>query len=114
MENMRNHGGSEFKPGFPSLKEALTNLISASSIFAALAAVFLVVPFQSNSNPEPFLILFALLTFIIFLTAILTMSYFLLIRPLSGTAPTSENVYMSLRLLLLGLAFTLFTLAIFI
>lgn len=112
IEHMRNHGGGVFGPGLPSLVEALKSLITASSIFAAIAALFVILPFQGTGYPLA--VLLGLLTFVVFLSGILTIVYFLLIRPLSGTAPTLQNVYLSLRLILLGLALTVFTIALII
>ena len=109
LQAMRDHGGAEFTPGFRSLVEALTSLIAAFSILAALAAVLVVLPVQQMRSTLS--VVLGVIAYTLFTTGIVTSVYCRLKRPLSGTAPTERDVYLALRLLLLGLGFAMFTLA---
>lgn len=91
IEHMRNHGGGVFGPGLPSLREALQSLITAFSILAAIGAVFIILPFHEVKSTLS--VILGIITFSIFSTGILKSVYLSLIRPLSGTAPTLQNVY---------------------
>ena len=112
IERLRNHGGGYFTPGFESLQKALTSLITAFSILSAIAAVFIGLPFYVMKSTLS--IVLGVITFIIFSFGIVSSLYLLLIRPLSGTEPTTQQCYYPLKLLLLGLGFTMFTLASFL
>ena len=112
IERLRNHGGGYFTPGFPSLQTALISLITTFSILSAIAAVFIGLPLY-EMKPKLSIAL-GVITFIIFSSGIVLSLYLALIRPLSGTAPTMKQFYCPLRLLLLGLGFTMFTLASFL
>lgn len=113
IEQMREHGeggvSAEFTPGFVSLAEAIASLITAFSILSAIAIALFVLP--SSETKSTISILLSVITLIIFLAGIVWTLYISLIRPLAGTAPSPHNVYWSLRLLLMGLSFTMFTLA---
>jgi len=109
---LRNHGGGLFTAGFPSLEKALRSLIAAFSILFAGAAVFISLPLYEAKGALS--IALGVITFFIFSSGIVLSLYLALIRPLSGTAPTTQRFYWPLRLLLLGLSFTMFTLASFL
>jgi hypothetical protein len=100
---------AEFTPGAQSSIEAVVSLITAFSILSAIAVALIVLP--SSENKSTISILLSVITLIIFLTGIVWSLHLSLIRLLSGVAPKSSFIYLSLRLLLLGLSFIMFTLA---
>lgn len=112
IERLRNHGGGYFTAGSQSLAAALTALIAAFSVLFAMAAVFISLPLYETKGVLSMSL--GVVTFLIFSSGIVMSLYLALIRPLSGTAPTTKQFYLPLRLLLLGLGFTMFTLASFL
>ena len=113
IEGLRDHGGGLFTPGSPSLEKALgslmRSLIATFSIFSAIAAVFIGLPLCETRGAGSLAL--GIATFVLFSSGIVLSLYLALIRPLSGTAPTLKQCYWALRLLLVGLGFTMFTLA---
>ena len=117
IERLRQHGegscSAVFGAGAVSVKEALEKasltLTSAFSILSAVLVALVALPSQSSKNPlSTILITIALITFSIGLVYALYLS---LIRPLSGTAPTTKDVYLLSRILFIGLGLTMFALA---
>lgn len=108
FERRRNHGGAVFGSGGESLREALGYILTAFLILAAMAGVSSILAFQEKGVTS---VILGVITLILFSIGILRSVYLSLIRPLSGIRPTPNQIYWVLRLLLLGLAFTMFTLA---
>jgi len=117
IERLREHGGegcsAVFGAGSGSVKEALekasSTLISAFSVLSAVLVAVVALPFSEMKSTLSTIL--TTITLIIFSIGLILSLYLSLIRPLSGTAPTPKKVYLLLRLLLLGLGFTMFTLA---
>jgi len=112
IEGLRNHGGGYFTSGAQSLGTALTSLTATFSILFAIAAAFISLPVYETKGVLPTAL--GVITFLIFSAGIVFSLYLALVRPLSGTAPTTKQFYWPLRLLLLGLGFSMFTLASFL
>jgi len=116
IDQMREHDGggasAYFTPGFESLKEALTSLITSFSIFTSISIAFIVLPIENRRKKVSLFL--SSLTLVFFSVGVIFSLYLSIIRPLSGTPPSPQNVYWSLRLLLLGLGFLIFTIASFI
>jgi hypothetical protein len=98
-----------FTPGPQSSTEAVGYLITAFSILSAIAVALIVLP--SSENKSTTSIFLSVITLIILLTGIVWTLHLSLTRPLSGVASKPHFIYLSLRLLLLGLSFIMFTLA---
>jgi len=113
IDQMREHAGDGlsvvFTPGFESIKEALTSLITAFSILSTISCVFIVLPLINAKMPSSIALLLSALTFIAFSSGIVWSLYLYLIRPLSGTAPSAQDIYWDLRILLIGLSLTMYT-----
>jgi hypothetical protein len=107
------HGGVVFIPGFQSLQDALTTLFTAFSILTTISFVFVAVPFVSKEaeRRKPLSLLLSILTLISFVSGIIYSLFYSLIRPLTGTAPTIDNLYFDLQILLVSLSLALFTVA---
>jgi cytochrome bd-type quinol oxidase subunit 2 len=109
----RDHGGGLFTPGLSSIQEALkatsVSFTTAFSILSVILSIVTVSYSQEQNNPIP--IILGIITFIIFSVGLISTIYPSLMRPLSGTAPTTKDVFRLLRLLFWGLGFTMFTLA---
>lgn len=116
MEQMREHGGTDvgayFTPGFQSLGEALGSIITAFSILSSVALAIVILPLEKKKSTVSTLL--AIATLLTFSSGIVWSLYLSLARPLTGTTPSPQEVYWSLRLLLLGLSFTVFTLVSFV
>jgi hypothetical protein len=113
LTHKRDHGGGYFTPGLTSIQQALkatsVSFATAFSILTVILGILTVSYSQENGNPLT--IILGTATFIIFSIGLVLTIYPSLLRPLSGTAPTIDHVFRLLRLLLLGLGFTMFTVA---
>ncbi len=113
IEQLREHGEGGVSayviPGFASKGEAMISLITAFSILSTIAVALIVLP--SSGTKSTISILLGVVTLIIFSIGVIWSLYLSLIRSLSATAPSQKKIYWSLRLLLIGIGFTMFTLA---
>jgi hypothetical protein len=114
LESMREHGGREglgarFTAGPDSIREALGSLATGFSILSSIAVAIIILPFQGQKTVTT--IVLGIITFLFFSVGFVWTIYVSLTRPLSGTAANPNHIYWSLRLLLLGLSSTFFTLA---
>ena len=111
IENMRYHPPL-FTAGFESLQTVMEHIAANVSIVSSIvvAALILVLerPTHALSNKPLSL---GIITLLIFCAEITYSLYLSVIRPLTGTVATYLEVYLSLSLVPVGLAFALFTLA---
>ena len=101
-------------PGCASLIDAVTalttSLTTAFSILSAITIAFFVFPPSDIINLKP--ILSGVITLVIFLIGMMWTLRLSLKRSLTSIAPSLNEVLWSLRLLLLGLSFTMFTISL--
>lgn len=104
---------TSFIPGFQSLGEALTSIITYNSLLFSVIIVLFTTFFKEDllrsrlQYKTP--IIFSAFTLLTFSVGIVWSLFVSLIRPLTGTAPSSNDIYLSLTIFILGLSFTMFT-----
>lgn len=108
LESGRIHDGIAISaPGWQSIVEAENYmLVSFSILFSGSVALLALEPRDSKSQ-----ILLGVFAIILFSGGTIWTLERLLSRPISASAPTVEDVYLSLRFLLWGLGSTMFSLA---
>ena len=114
LDQMREHGAGGlsvvFTPGPESLQTALISFMAIFSILATVISVFVVLPFTTeNRTKNPISLFWGILTLFAFFGGILWSLFLILERPLTGTSPTNLDIYWDLRILLVGLSLTMFT-----
>lgn len=110
---MREHGGGGvgvlFTPGAQSLSEVLGAAFTTAGILSSIVGSAAILPLERQRSQNAKLLGIVTLAFISFET--LYLLFLSAMRPLTGTIPYPELVYVMVGLIPLGLALAMFTLA---
>ncbi len=113
LKRMTEHGGrslgARFIPGHNSLKEAVDSVTTSISIVSSIVVAATIILFERSGNTVS--ILLSTTTLLVFSVTITFSLYLSLIRPLTGTAPSPQQIYLLSALVPLGLGFAMFTVA---
>ncbi|MGP8127097.1 MAG: hypothetical protein ACLP9D_04745 [Candidatus Bathyarchaeia archaeon] len=103
-------GGGEIAVIRSNYLRALTPFITIVSLASSFVVAAVIVSFE-KSKVNVASVLFGILTLAVFTAEIALSIYLSLVRPLSRTAPIQLVIYVLIGLVLLGLGWTMFTLA---